>query len=39
MKKRSRRKAKSHGRLVDGIMYVEKWSVVDGVGVPHMDQC
>ena len=37
--KRSRRKAESHGRLDDGIMYVEKWSVQDTDGVPHMDQC
>ena len=36
--KRSKGKAESHDRLDDGIMRVEKWSVQDTDGVPHMDQ-
>ena len=39
VEKRSRRKANSRARLDDGIMRVEKWSVQDMDGVPHMDQC
>ena len=38
-KKEIKEEGKSHARLGDGIMHVEKWSVQDMDGVPHMDQC
>ena len=38
-KKEINEEFKSHDRLDDGIMRVEKWSLQDTDGVPHMDQC
>ena len=37
--KEIKEEGKSRARLDDGIMRVEKWSVQDMDGVPHMDQC